>query len=123
MILDKINSPAEVMHMGVTLIIGAAVAFIVALIVFCFAKKASKALGENPNDTTPHTIMLVIGVFGDVFYFLGGLFALLNVGEYNNQVAAQNSAPAPSSQPSKSKTAIKKPASKSTSAKSTKKSK
>lgn len=76
-----IDTPQKVRACGVTLIISAVVSFVVALIIYIFAKKATRSLQEEPTKTTGHTIMLVIGVFGDIFYFLGGLFGVLSVNE------------------------------------------
>ena len=79
--VERFNSPVEVRRFGIALIVAAAISFAIALVVYILAKKATKALKENKNGTTAHTIMLVIGVFGDLFYFLGGLFGLLCANE------------------------------------------
>lgn len=79
--ITALDTPKEARVCGVTLVVWSTVAFVVSLIIFLFAKKATRSLQEEPKKTTGHTIMLVIGVFGDIFYFLGGLFGVLGANE------------------------------------------
>lgn len=79
--ISRLNTPDEVAAVGITMIVLAVITFVVALLIYIFARKATKALNENSKNTTSHTIMLVIGIFGDVFYFLGGLFGILGINE------------------------------------------
>ena len=76
-----LDTPQKARACGVYLVVWAVVIFAVSLIIFLFAKKATRSLQEEPKKTTGHTIMLVIGVFGDIFYFLGGLFGVLGANE------------------------------------------
>lgn len=53
------------------------VAFSVVYVFFLLAGHASKALNNGRKDNVPHVIMIIIGVFGDIFYLLGGIFGLV----------------------------------------------
>lgn len=57
-------------------LINSILALIVSCLVLFFANKATKALKKDDGSIAPHVIMLIIGVFGDIFYFLGSLFGL-----------------------------------------------
>lgn len=84
--ISKYDSPAEVKAAGMTILITAIVLLVVSVIIFALAKKATKSLKNGATDTTPHVIMLVIGLFGDIFYFLGGFFGIFGA----NQEQIQN---------------------------------
>lgn len=79
--VTEFGSPQAVKNAGIKLIVGAAIAFVVCLIIFLLAKKASKSLKDDASNSAPHTLMLIIGIFGDIFYFLGGLFGILSSNE------------------------------------------
>ena len=51
---------------------------------FCHARISDES--SNPSDKTenaPHILMIIIGIFGDIFYLLGGIFGL--VAEHENE--------------------------------------
>lgn len=50
---------------------------VVYVVLFLLAGHASKALNNGRKDNVPHVIMIIIGVFGDIFYLLGGIFGLV----------------------------------------------
>ncbi|MBO4569602.1 MAG: hypothetical protein J5689_00075 [Clostridia bacterium] len=75
---SAIDTPAQAYACGIFVLITSIIALVVAVVIFALAKKATKDLKEEPKKVTAHTIMLVIGIFGDLFYFLGGLFGILS---------------------------------------------
>ncbi len=79
--LTTLTSAEQVKYLGISLIIFGVVALIISVVIFLLAKRASNSLKTNDKNTTPHVIMLVIGIFGDVFYFLAGLFGILGINE------------------------------------------
>lgn len=80
-----LDTPQKAQSCGIVMLVGAIIALIVSIVIFILATRAVKRLKENDKGTTPHVIMLVIGVFGDIFYFLGGLFGILSVNERPTQ--------------------------------------
>ena len=74
--LTTLTSAEQVKYLGISLIIFGVIALIISVVIFLLAKRASNSLKTNDKNTTPHVIMLVIGIFGDIFYFLAGLFGL-----------------------------------------------
>lgn len=75
--VTKFDSVSEVKAAGVAIVVAGAISVVISSLVLHFANKAKKALDTDPKNTNSHVIMLVIGIFGDIFYFLGGLFGLL----------------------------------------------
>ena len=73
---SKFESPEAVRAFGIAMLVCAFIAFVVQVVVLLLAKRARKAVEENEKDTKPHIIMIVIGVFSNVFYILGGAFGL-----------------------------------------------
>ena len=60
---SSLDSPSEVGHFGIVLIISALVIFTVSLVIYIFAAKASKSLNEGDDDMAAHTTMLIVGIF------------------------------------------------------------
>ena len=75
------NDEKKVEIFGVFVLVTAIVYLIVQLVVYILATRANKKLNEGSKDATPHIIMLIIGIFGDIFYFLGGFFGLIAVNQ------------------------------------------
>ncbi len=68
------EAQAIYLTLGIVMII----CVVVWCIVYFFAKKAIKALNDNSNSTSPHVIMIVIGIIGSsIFYLLGGVFGVI----------------------------------------------
>ena len=78
---SKFESPAQVREFGIALLVGALVVFIIQLVVLALAKRARKATEKDEKDTKPHVVMIVIGVFSNVFYLLGGVFGVIAIGD------------------------------------------
>lgn len=66
---------------GVALIISGAVMLVVYGIVCALAGHARKALNNGRKDNAPHIMMIIVGIFGDIFYLLGGIFGLVSESE------------------------------------------
>ena len=75
---------------GVTLIIVAAIFLIIYSVICGLAGHARKALNNGRTDKAPHIIMIIVGVFGDIFYLLGGIFGLVAERE---EASARDDAP------------------------------
>lgn len=64
---------------GMGLIIGSAVAFVLSIAVFCLALWASKSISNGKRECAPHIVMIVVGVLSTyIFYLLGGIFGLIS---------------------------------------------
>lgn len=68
---------AAIRGVGIGLLIGFGIALLVLIIVIILATRASKALNNDKTERAPHIVMIIIGVFGDVLYTLGGIFGLI----------------------------------------------
>ena len=77
---EDITTPDEAKAMGMTILITGAVLFVVYTVICALAGHARKALNNNKTENAPHIIMIIVGIFGDIFYLLGGIFGL--VGEH-----------------------------------------
>ena len=62
---------------GIGFLVGFGIALLVLVIVLILATRASKALNNDTKERAPHITMIVIGVFGDILYTLGGIFGLI----------------------------------------------
>ncbi len=77
-------SEEQIKVFGVGLLIGLIVLLIVLIIVLVLAIYASKKLKNDTKDTTPHIIMIVVGVFGSLLYLIGGILGLAAESEENS---------------------------------------
>lgn len=77
---DDITTADEAKAMGMSILIAGAVLFAVYTVICVLAGHARKALNNNKTENAPHIIMIIVGIFGDIFYLLGGIFGL--VGEH-----------------------------------------
>ena len=73
-------------QVGITLTIVGAVLIAVYCTLFALATHASKALNNNVKENAPHILMIIIGVFGDIFYLLGGIFGLIAENSDNSSI-------------------------------------
>ncbi len=67
----------EIRNAGTLLLVIGIVFLIVAIVILVLASIAQSKLDNNKKDNAPHIVMIVIGVFGDIFYLLGGVFGLV----------------------------------------------
>ena len=67
----------EIRNVGTLLLVIGIVFLIVAIVILVLASIAQSKLDNNKKDNAPHIVMIVIGVFGSLFYLLGGVFGLV----------------------------------------------
>ncbi|MBR4800246.1 MAG: hypothetical protein IK048_01020 [Clostridia bacterium] len=72
---------------GLTMIITGVILFLVLLVVCLLAGHASKALNNGRKDNVPHILMIIVGIFGDIFYLLGGIFGIVAENEEAKEAA------------------------------------
>ena len=77
--IKALDDPKEVEILGIIILVSALVHLIVTIVIFILATNASKKIKEGSAEVAPHVVMLIIGIFGDFFYFLGGIFGLVAV--------------------------------------------
>ncbi|MBO4572826.1 MAG: hypothetical protein J5762_03560 [Clostridia bacterium] len=65
------------MASGTGFTIGGAVALVISIVTLVLANNATRALDNGVKENAPHIVMIVIGVLGDIFYLLGGIFGLV----------------------------------------------
>ena len=65
------------MATGTGFTIGGAVALVLSIVTLVLANNATRALENGVTENAPHIVMIVVGVFGDIFYLLGGIFGLV----------------------------------------------
>lgn len=75
---DRLDTPGKVGQFGTGLIIAGSIFLIVDSIVFGLAIKAHASLNNNIKEEWPHILMIIIGIFGNLFYTLGGIFGLVS---------------------------------------------
>ena len=63
---------------GTGFTVGGVVALIFSIVTLVLANNATRALENGTVDNAPHIVMIVIGVFGDIFYLLGGIFGIVS---------------------------------------------
>ena len=63
---------------GTGFTVGGVVALIISIVTLVLANNATRALENGTVDNAPHIVMIVIGVFGDIFYLLGGIFGIVS---------------------------------------------
>lgn len=68
---------ADVRIVGTVLMVIGIVMIFVSLVVLIIASIAKSKLKNNNRDIAPHVVMIVIGIFGDIFYLLGGVFGVV----------------------------------------------
>ena len=73
----KYNTPEAARNVGIALMVIAVLTFAWYLVVYLFAKRASKAINGDLTEKKPHIIMIIFGALGDMFYLLGGIFGLV----------------------------------------------
>ena len=66
------------MATGTGFTVGGVVALIISIVTLVLANNATRALENGTVDNAPHIVMIVIGVFGDIFYLLGGIFGIVS---------------------------------------------
>ncbi len=69
--------PEAIQAAGVTWLVVGIIYIIIELVIIILASKARKAIIEDPKVKKWHIIMIVVGVIGDIFYLLGGIFGLV----------------------------------------------
>ncbi len=69
---------ASVRSTAVGSIVMSAFLFLICLVVLIIALKALKSLENDDTNSTPHVVLIVIGVFFQIFYLLGGVFGLID---------------------------------------------
>ncbi|MBQ8468151.1 MAG: hypothetical protein IJ542_00135 [Clostridia bacterium] len=82
---NHFSSAVEIETVGITMLVLAILTLVVSIIIYILAKRAQRSLKADEKNSKPHIVMLVIGVFGDLFYLLGGVFGLINSTEANNK--------------------------------------
>ncbi len=74
--LDMINSVDGIRLTGWGLIVSGAVMLLVSAVVLALATKAYDSVNNGRVDITPHVVMIVVGVFGNIFYLIGGVMGI-----------------------------------------------
>ena len=74
---DRFDTPAKVRQFGIGFLVTGAVFLLIVVVVMVLAYKAQRALNNGLKEEWPHILMIIVGVFGDLFYLLGGVFGLV----------------------------------------------
>ena len=75
--LTRYDSEKEVSVLATTLLVIGIVMLVWELVEFLLATKASKAVTNGIKEQWPHILLIIIGVFGNIFFLLGGIFSLI----------------------------------------------
>ena len=86
--MEQQLTPENVRSAGIALLVGSIISLLICIAILCLATKAIRSLAAGSKSTTPHIIMIVIGVFADIFYLLGGIFGI--IASNNKQTTPSN---------------------------------
>ena len=75
--LEYFNTPKEIEVIGIVFLVSSIIGLLVYVVIFILATNASKKLKEGSTEVAPHVLMLIVGLFGDIFYLLGGIFGIV----------------------------------------------
>ncbi|MBQ7579125.1 MAG: hypothetical protein IJT25_01150 [Clostridia bacterium] len=81
--VTRFSDAKAIYNVGIAMLVWACIYLIVEIVIYTLAKKAQKSIAQNSANTTPHIVMLIIGIFGDIFYLIGGIFGVIAAG--NNE--------------------------------------
>lgn len=79
----KYQDPNALRALGVGMIVFCVIVLIISIVALILSGKARRSIRKDDMNQVPHIIMVVIGVIGNIFYLLGGIFGLIEV---NNQL-------------------------------------
>lgn len=71
------DTAAQVQTSCIEGLVASVICLLISIAVLILAVKARKSIDNKSTSIAPHVIMIVIGVFGDIFYLLGGVFGLI----------------------------------------------
>ena len=71
---------------GMGVFVGSTIMLVASIVTLALAIWAGRAIDNGRVDITPHVVMIVVGVFGNVFYLLGGVFGLFDETSYQKSV-------------------------------------
>ena len=77
----RLRDETSLKTLGIGLIIGFSILLVLAIVVLILALRAKKALDNDDENSTPHIVMIIIGVFGDIFYIFGGVFGIVEISQ------------------------------------------
>ena len=75
--LEYFNTAKEIEVIGIVFLVSSIIGLLVYVVIFILATNASKKLKEGSTEVAPHVLMLIVGLFGDIFYLLGGIFGIV----------------------------------------------
>ena len=81
----KYDSVKEVSVLGTFALVGGIVLLVFELAEFILATKASSAVAKGTKEQWPHILLIVIGVLGNLFFALGGIFGLIQSENKSNK--------------------------------------
>ncbi|MBR1867982.1 MAG: hypothetical protein IJ800_05330 [Clostridia bacterium] len=76
--LNMINSVDGIRFTGWGLIVSSAIMLLVSSVVLALATRAYDSINNGRVDITPHVVMIVVGVFGNIFYLIGGVMGIFD---------------------------------------------
>ena len=62
---------------GTGFTVGGLVTLAISIATLVFANYATRTLENGNKEYAPHIVMIVVGVFGNIFYIIGGIFGLV----------------------------------------------
>ena len=76
--LNMVNSVDGIRFTGWGLIVSSAIMLLVSSVVLALATRAYDSINNGRVDITPHVVMIVVGVFGNIFYLIGGVMGIFD---------------------------------------------
>ena len=87
---DVSRTSEEIYRIGIAFMVAMIISFLIVTVVLCIASYARRSIDNGRVDALPHIIMIVIGIFGDIFYLLGGVFGIISENDETGKGAPQN---------------------------------
>ena len=83
--IKNIETAGAAERLGIVLLIVAAVSIILEIAFYVCASKADRFTREDKDTYVDHTTMVVIGIIGNIFYLIGGIFGLVYLNQKESE--------------------------------------
>ena len=87
--LTDVPNALALKHVGIVMVSVLMVSLAYEITALVLVIKAQKMVKANEHSNTPHIIMLVIGVLGNIFYLIGGILGIAGVSSSQPQQPQQ----------------------------------
>ena len=87
---DVSRTSEEIYRISIAFMVAMIISFLIVTVVLCIASYARRSIDNGRVDALPHIIMIIIWIFGDIFYLLGGVFGIISENDETGKGAPHN---------------------------------